>query len=195
MIQRRDNQQPPGGVLELEQTFEAGVRHAVLEETGVEVEVERLSRGLQEPSPQHRRNGLPLPPPKRRRREHRRGPRHRLADRRRDHRADGSGPTRCASPMSFSRRAWSLAPTTAPTSSALEPGPPVVSAFGDQGATLDPVPLRRSASLTAHPRATRSTGGGLGRLSTRRSTEALAGSPGRIARKPRGRPQSRSNGT
>ena len=44
-IQRRDNAQwePPGGVLELDETFEAGVRREVLEEAGVEVEVERLS--------------------------------------------------------------------------------------------------------------------------------------------------------
>ncbi len=45
VVQRRDNQhwEPPGGVLELEETFEAGVRREVLEETGVDVEVERLS--------------------------------------------------------------------------------------------------------------------------------------------------------
>jgi len=45
VIQRRDNQhwEPPGGVLELNETFEAGVRREVLEETGVEVEVERLT--------------------------------------------------------------------------------------------------------------------------------------------------------
>lgn len=44
-IQRRDNAhwEPPGGVLELDETFEAGVRREVLEETGVEVEVERLT--------------------------------------------------------------------------------------------------------------------------------------------------------
>ncbi len=38
-IQRRDNQhwEPPGGVLELDETFEAGVRREVLEETGVVV--------------------------------------------------------------------------------------------------------------------------------------------------------------
>ncbi|MBW0091427.1 NUDIX hydrolase [Pseudonocardia sp. KRD-184] len=44
-IQRRDNQhwEPPGGVLELDETFEAGVRREVREETGVEVEVERLT--------------------------------------------------------------------------------------------------------------------------------------------------------
>lgn len=44
-IQRRDNHhwEPPGGVLELDETFEAGVRREVHEETGVDVEVERLS--------------------------------------------------------------------------------------------------------------------------------------------------------
>jgi 8-oxo-dGTP diphosphatase len=44
-IQRRDNQhwEPPGGVLELDETFEAGVRREVREETGVHVEVERLT--------------------------------------------------------------------------------------------------------------------------------------------------------
>lgn len=40
-IQRRDNQhwEPPGGVLELDETFEAGVRREVREETGVHIEV------------------------------------------------------------------------------------------------------------------------------------------------------------
>ena len=44
-IQPRDNPhwEPPGGVLELDETFEAGVRREVHEETGVDVEVERLS--------------------------------------------------------------------------------------------------------------------------------------------------------
>ena len=44
-IQRRDNQswEPPGGVLELDETFEAGVRREVFEETGVAIEVERLT--------------------------------------------------------------------------------------------------------------------------------------------------------
>lgn len=44
-IQRRDNRhwEPPGGVLELNETFEAGVRREVMEETGVEVEVDRLT--------------------------------------------------------------------------------------------------------------------------------------------------------
>jgi 8-oxo-dGTP diphosphatase len=42
---RRDNQhwEPPGGVLELHETFDQGVRREVLEETGVDVQVERLS--------------------------------------------------------------------------------------------------------------------------------------------------------
>ena len=44
-VQRRDNShwEPPGGVLELDETFEAGVRREVAEETGVDVEVERLT--------------------------------------------------------------------------------------------------------------------------------------------------------
>ena len=44
-IRRRDNGQwqPPGGVLELGETFEEGVRREVLEETGVHVQVERLT--------------------------------------------------------------------------------------------------------------------------------------------------------
>jgi len=45
VIQRRDNGQwePPGGVLELDETPEAGVRREVFEETGLQVEVERLT--------------------------------------------------------------------------------------------------------------------------------------------------------
>ncbi|MGJ7908596.1 NUDIX hydrolase [Actinopolyspora sp. H202] len=45
LIQRRDNGQweAPGGVLELDETFEDGVRREILEETGVSVAVERLS--------------------------------------------------------------------------------------------------------------------------------------------------------
>ena len=45
VVQRRDNGrwEPPGGVLELGETFEAGVRREVAEETGVDVAVERLS--------------------------------------------------------------------------------------------------------------------------------------------------------
>lgn len=44
-IQRRDNGnwEPPGGVLELNETIHAGVRREVLEETGMQVEVERLT--------------------------------------------------------------------------------------------------------------------------------------------------------
>jgi 8-oxo-dGTP diphosphatase len=42
---RRDNQhwEPPGGVLELDETFEQGVRREVSEETGIDVQVERLT--------------------------------------------------------------------------------------------------------------------------------------------------------
>lgn len=44
-IRRRDNGhwQPPGGVLETHETFEQGVRREVTEETGAQVEVERLT--------------------------------------------------------------------------------------------------------------------------------------------------------
>lgn len=45
IIRRRDNGhwEPPGGILELGETFDEGVRREVLEETGVHVNVERLS--------------------------------------------------------------------------------------------------------------------------------------------------------
>ncbi|MCA1707250.1 MAG: NUDIX domain-containing protein [Actinobacteria bacterium] len=44
-VRRRDNGQwePPGGVLELAETFDHGVRREVFEETGIEVQVERLT--------------------------------------------------------------------------------------------------------------------------------------------------------
>lgn len=44
-IRRRDNGhwQPPGGVLELNETFEQGVVREVAEETGAQVAIERLS--------------------------------------------------------------------------------------------------------------------------------------------------------
>ena len=44
-IQRRDNThwEPPGGVLELDETIEDGLRREVREETGIEVEVESLT--------------------------------------------------------------------------------------------------------------------------------------------------------
>ncbi|SIO90649.1 Nudix hydrolase family protein [Nocardiopsis sp. JB363] len=44
-IQRRDNGtwEPPGGVLELDETPEDGVVREVLEETGIHVEVEQLT--------------------------------------------------------------------------------------------------------------------------------------------------------
>ena len=45
VIRRRDNGhwEPPGGVLEMSETFEEGARREVLEETGIAVEVERLT--------------------------------------------------------------------------------------------------------------------------------------------------------
>ncbi|MGH3586437.1 MAG: NUDIX domain-containing protein, partial [Pseudonocardia sp.] len=45
VVQRRDNGrwEPPGGVLELAEAFDEGVRREVAEETGVQVEVERLT--------------------------------------------------------------------------------------------------------------------------------------------------------
>ena len=45
MIQRRDNGhwEPPGGILELGETFEQGVQREVLEETGVQVTVDGLT--------------------------------------------------------------------------------------------------------------------------------------------------------
>lgn len=45
VIKRDDNGhwEAPGGVLELDEAFEAGVRREVLEETGLEVTVERLT--------------------------------------------------------------------------------------------------------------------------------------------------------
>ncbi|OBK58815.1 NUDIX hydrolase [Mycobacterium gordonae] len=45
VIKREDNGhwEAPGGVLELDESFEAGVRREVLEETGLEVTVERLT--------------------------------------------------------------------------------------------------------------------------------------------------------
>src|SRR4051812_18331614 len=45
VIQRRDNGrwEPPGGILERDETFEQGVVREVAEETGVTVQVERLT--------------------------------------------------------------------------------------------------------------------------------------------------------
>lgn len=45
LIRRRDNGrwEPPGGVLELDEGFESGVRREVHEETGVTIEVDRLT--------------------------------------------------------------------------------------------------------------------------------------------------------
>lgn len=44
-VRRRDNHhwEPPGGVLLLDETFDQGVRREILEETGIEVQVERLT--------------------------------------------------------------------------------------------------------------------------------------------------------
>jgi 8-oxo-dGTP pyrophosphatase MutT (NUDIX family) len=43
-VRRRDNRhwEPPGSVVELYETFDRGVRREVFEETGIEVEVERV---------------------------------------------------------------------------------------------------------------------------------------------------------
>lgn len=45
MIRRDDNGrwEPPGGVLELDETFEDGVRREVLEETGIHIAVDELT--------------------------------------------------------------------------------------------------------------------------------------------------------
>lgn len=45
VIRRRDNGhwEPPGGVLELDESFEDGVRREIKEETGIPVHVERLT--------------------------------------------------------------------------------------------------------------------------------------------------------
>ena len=45
LIRRRDNDrwEPPGGILELGETLDEGVRREVREETGLDVRVERLS--------------------------------------------------------------------------------------------------------------------------------------------------------
>ena len=45
VIRRRDNNhwEPPGGILEVDETFEEGVRREVHEETGVRVKVDRLT--------------------------------------------------------------------------------------------------------------------------------------------------------
>jgi ADP-ribose pyrophosphatase YjhB (NUDIX family) len=45
VIRRRDNGhwEPPGGVLELGESFEDGVRREILEETGIPIEVQQLT--------------------------------------------------------------------------------------------------------------------------------------------------------
>ena len=47
-VRRRDNHhwEPPGAALEPAETFDQGVRREVLEETGIEVQVERLTGRL-----------------------------------------------------------------------------------------------------------------------------------------------------
>ena len=63
LIQRADNGhwEPPGGVLELGETIEDGLRREVREETGLDVEPDQADRRLQEHDPRHHRPGLPLP--------------------------------------------------------------------------------------------------------------------------------------
>jgi len=45
LIERRDNGQwqPPGGILETHETFEEGLRREILEESGILVDVQRLT--------------------------------------------------------------------------------------------------------------------------------------------------------
>lgn len=45
LIQRRDNGrwEPPGGILELDESIEEGLRRELREETGIEVEIEQLT--------------------------------------------------------------------------------------------------------------------------------------------------------
>ncbi len=45
VIRRRDNGhwEPPGGILEIDESFEAGVQREVAEETGYRIEVDRLT--------------------------------------------------------------------------------------------------------------------------------------------------------
>src|SRR6476661_5922352 len=45
VVKRRDNGewQPPGGVLELDETIEEGLQREVQEETGIEVHIDRLT--------------------------------------------------------------------------------------------------------------------------------------------------------
>jgi 8-oxo-dGTP diphosphatase len=45
VIRRRDNGhwEPPGGILELDESFEDGVRREVFEETGLHIQVDRLT--------------------------------------------------------------------------------------------------------------------------------------------------------
>jgi len=45
VVKRRDNGewQPPGGVLELDETIEEGLRREIQEETGIEIHIDRLT--------------------------------------------------------------------------------------------------------------------------------------------------------
>ena len=63
VIRRADNGrwEPPGGVLELDESIEAGLVREVEEETGLRVEPRRADRRLQEHAPRDRRARVPLP--------------------------------------------------------------------------------------------------------------------------------------
>jgi 8-oxo-dGTP diphosphatase len=61
LVQRRNNHhwEPPGGVLELGESIEDGLRREVREETGLDIEPDP-QRHLQEHEPGHHRPRLPL---------------------------------------------------------------------------------------------------------------------------------------
>ena len=62
VIRRADNGrwEPPGGVLELDESITDGLIREVREETGLDVRPARAHRRLQEHEPRHRRPRLPL---------------------------------------------------------------------------------------------------------------------------------------
>ena len=62
VIERRDNGhwESPGGILELGETFEEGVRREVLEETGVQVSVGALTGVYKKHEPRNRGSRVPL---------------------------------------------------------------------------------------------------------------------------------------